>query len=410
VFLLIRLAWRNLWRQRRRTLITANAMAIGLAFSLTLLSLMDGVYGLMFEMVVTGTMGHAQIHDPDYPQQKVMWETIGDAGALVDELQGRPEVAQVAPRLYGSALLGFGEYAEGGQLFGIAPQRETAITGLAGKVAEGRFLEDGAPKEILLGQDLAAGLGAGLGDEVLAVSQAADGSTANDLYTVVGLMETGSVLLDRTGVWMGLADLQAFFAQEGQVHEIVLIAPSIESFDAMVDGCSAATDARGLQLRSWREVNYQMAQMMDMSDAFNAMFLMFILGAAALGVLNTMLMAVFERTRELGVIRALGMGPAQMVLLVLWETFALTLVACAIGLPVGLAGVAYLVYHGLDLTGVMAGFSMMGMNFNTYWMGEFHLGKVLATVAGLFFISFGAALWPALRAARLRPVDAMRQE
>lgn len=410
MFLLIRLAWRNLWRNRRRTLITASTMAIGLAFSLTLLSLMDGVYGLMFEMVVTGTMGHAQIHDPDYPQQKVMWETIGEAGLLVDELDARPQVDRVGPRLYGSALLGFGEHAEGGQLFGIDPEREAAITGLADKVIEGRFLAGDARGELMLGQELAHNLDAGLGDEVLAVSQAADGSTANDLYTVVGILETGSVMLDRTGAWMNLADLQLFLALPSQVHEILLIAPTMEGIDAMMDACAATTEARGLQLRSWRDVNYQMAQMMDMSDAFNAMFLFFILGAAALGVLNTMLMSVFERTRELGVIRALGMGPRQMVMLVMWETFALTAVACVFGVPVGLAGVAYLVYHGLDLSGVMDGFSMMGMNFNTQWMGEFHLSKVLATVAGLFLISFGAAIWPALRAARLEPVDAMRQE
>ncbi len=407
--LLARLAWRNLWRHRRRTVITGLAMAIGLVAGMATVTLMDGVYVLMFDLMITRNMGHAQLHDPEYPRQRSMWETIDDAGPLVEELRAKPEVVEVAPRLFGAALLGAGEEAAGAQLFGIEPDREDAVSGRAGDVVEGRLPAAGG-LEIALGRELAGTLEVGLGDEVVAVAQGADGATANELFQVVGLLETGSVALDRGGAWLQLADLQAFLVLPGQVHEIVAVTDERDAVAGLVAACAPAAEARGLQLRSWREVNPQMAAMMDMGGVFTAIFTLFIMAAAALSVLNTMLMSVFERTRELGVIRALGMGPLQMVQLVIYETVALTVVSCLIGLPVAAAVVAYLVIHGLDLSGVMGGFSMMGMRFNTLYMGELDVPKLLATVAGLFVIALAAALWPAARAARLRPVDAMQQE
>jgi putative ABC transport system permease protein len=408
--LLIRLAWRNLWRHRRRTLITTSAMAIGLVFGMATVSLMDGVYTLMFRMMITDTVGHAQLHDPDYPGTRPIWETIGEADAVVAELEALQQVEQVAPRLYGAALLGAGELASGARLFGVDPRREDAVTGIGAKTAEGSFEAIAGPLNIALGVDLAADLGVGLGDEVVAVGQAADGSTANDLFTVVALLETGSVALDRGGAWLSLGGLQQFMTLPGQVHEVVAVASRRDAIPTMLDACVPTVERHGLLLRSWREVNPQMAQMIDMSDVFTAIFTLMILGAAALGVLNTMLMSVFERTRELGVFRALGMRPDQMVALVLVESAALAVVATAIGVPVGLALVGYLSVVGMDLSSMMSGFSMMGMNFNTVWMGELHPHKMALTVLGLFVITLGAAVWPAVRAARLRPVEAMRQE
>ncbi len=408
--LLLRLAWRNLWRHRRRTLITANAMAIGLVFGMATVSLMDGVYTLMFRMMITDTIGHAQLHDPDYPGTRPIWETIGDSDVVVSELEGLEQVDQVAPRLFGAALLGAGELSSGAQLFGVDPDREDAVTGIGAKATEGSFDAITAERSIALGADLAADLGVGLGDEVVAVGQAADGSTANDLFTVVALLETGSVALDRGGAWLRLSELQRFMVLPGQVHEVVAVAPGRDAIPTMLDACGPTVERRGLLLRSWRDVNPQMGQMIDMSDVFTGLFAFMILGAAALGVLNTMLMSVFERTRELGVFRALGMRPDQMVALVLVESAALAVVATAIGAPVGLALVGYLSVVGMDLSSMMSGFSMMGMNFNTVWMGELHPHKMALTVLGLFVITLGAAVWPAVRAARLKPVDAMRQE
>ncbi len=426
--LLIRIAWRNIWRQKRRTLITVGAMAIGLAFCMSILALTDGVYRDLFDLVVTENLGHAQVHDPDYPKKRAIWETIDDADGLVEDLEAEPTVSLVSARVFGYALLGFEDRAVGAQLIGVDPLREHGMTAIGDKVTDGRFLAQAAGREMVLGNGLADRLKLALGDEVVAVTQAADGSTGNDLYTVVGIFESGSVVKDRSGAYLHATDARELLALEGQSHEIALRAVDRDSIEPMLAACGPRVESHGSEgseetdealekqestgptLRHWGEINPQMFQMMEMADASSVILLFVIFGVAALGILNTMLMSVFERTKELGVIRALGLRPRQMVALVMWETAALVVVALVIGVPIGLGLDAYLVFHGLDLSAVMEGTTVLGVDYDPLLMGEFQVGRVVETVVGLFVISFLAALWPAIRAARLKPVEAMRQE
>ncbi len=405
-----RIGWRNLWRHRRRTLITASAMAFGLAFCMGMVAMVDAIYTDLFDLVVGDNLGHAQLHHPEYPKQRAMWETIEDAGGVVAELEALPEVERATPRLFGYGLAGLADDSRGAQLIGVDPAREAAMTKLDTKLVQGRHLGDAAAHEAVIGIKLAEKLDAGLGDEVVVVTQAADGSTGNDLYTVVGIVETGQVAIDRAGIYLHLADVQELLVLPGQAHEISLVAPDAEGIDAMLAAVAGLAEARGLLARSWGEINPQMAQMMELSDASSGIMMFFIFGVAALGILNTMLMSVFERTKELGVIRALGLRPFGLFRLVMWETGALTAVACGIGLPLGAALIAYLMLHGLDLSAVATESTVMGVKWNPVMGAELHLDKQLQLVVGLFVISFVAALWPAIRAARLRPVEAMRQE
>ncbi len=408
--LLTRLAWRNIWRQRRRTLITAGAMAIGVAFCMAMMALIDGVYADLFDLAVGENLGHAQVHDPDYPGKRAIWESMPDAGSLLAQLDAEPTVVSVTPRVYGHGLIAFTDEAYGAQLIGVDPSREDALTRAVDKIVAGRYLAEAPANEVVLGVGLAERLEVQPGGEVVVVTQAADGSTGNDLFTVVGLLESGSVIQDRGGAWLHLADSQDLLVMPDQVHEIALQAEDRASIAPMLSALEPTTGEHGLLLRSWREINPQLAQMMEMAGASSGIFLFIVFGIAALGVLNTMLMSVFERTRELGVIQALGLRPRQLVALVILETFALTAVAAAVGVPIGLGLDAWLVLYGLDLTAVLDEYSVIGVAYDPVMMGEFHADKVVQTVFGLFVISGLAAIWPAIRAARLRPVEAMRQE
>lgn len=410
MFLLARIGWRNIWRQPRRTMITVGAMAIGVMFCLTMIALTDGIYSDLFDRIVTRSLGHAQVHHPEYPKKRAMWETVTDADELLAELEALPDVQHATARLFGYALLGFEDRSTGSQLIGVVPGSETAMTSLADRVVEGSYLSDTPSRELVMGEGLARKLRLSIGDEVVAVTQAADGSTGNDLYTVVGIFKTGSVILDRSASYTHMEDLRELLVLPGQAHEIALQAASREVIDPMIAAAGPISEAHGGQVRSWALVSPQLAQMMEMADASGIIMMVFIFSLAALGILNTMLMSVFERTKELGVIRALGLRPRQMVTLVMFESFALATVACLVGVPLGLAGDAYLVFHGLDMSGLMEGYSILGVNYEPLWMGEFNADKVVQVVIGLFVISFMAAIWPAIRVARLKPVDAMRQE
>lgn len=408
--LLVRLAWRNIWRNRRRTLITVSAMAFGLAFCMGMVAYLDGFMTDLFRVMVSESLGHVQIHQRDYPAQRVPYHAIGDGGALLQRLDALAGARQVAPRVHGAALLGAPTTSAGAMLAGVDPLREAALTRLDRKIVAGRPLANEPRNEIIVGHRLAKKLKIGVGAELVAVTQAVDGSLGNELFRVVGLFKSDNVAQDRGGAFVHLRDAQTLLGLTDQLHEIAITAVDTSAIDALAALARGQVADPGLLVRTWYQVNPQLAQMLQLGDASLFFLLVIIFGVSGIGVLNTMLMSVLERSKELGVVSALGLRPWQLVALVLCETLALSLVATAVGVPLGLGLDAYLVWHGLDLSAVMTDLSMMGSTFDPVMHGEFHLDRVVAIVAGLFAITLLAALWPALRAARLRPAVAMRAE
>ena len=219
---LLKIAWRNLYRQGRRTVITATAMSVGAGLCIAATALTDGMYVDMFDSMVTQNTGHVQIHAPEYPAQKSIYETLDEAKTLAT-LDGLPEESHLqaaAPRTYGFALLSSKEKASGGQIRGVLPAREKQVTDLQSDLKSGVYLEDEANGGILLGDGLADTLKVKVGDEVVAVTQAADGSLGNALYTVVGTFHSGNTMLDRGGALLHIRDLQELLALPGQIHEV----------------------------------------------------------------------------------------------------------------------------------------------------------------------------------------------
>ncbi len=417
--MLMRIAWRNIWRQKRRTLITAAAMGSGVACCMAMIVWADGMYVDAFELMVSESIGHVQIHHPDYPTSKAIFDTIEDGDELVRRLDALPETTAVSGRALGFALLGTDDRgpdrpqkSAGAQIVGVVPEDEAALTQLADKVEEGRYLSSGPSKEILLGVDLAETMLAEPGDEIVAVTQAADGSMGNDLYTVAGIVRTGNLVQDRSGAFLHLDDARELLVLGPALHEIALLAEDKDAVAAMHDAALSELGETDLLVQSWQEINPMLVQWLGLQDLGNGILLMMVFAVAALGILNTMLMSVFERTKELGVIRALGLRPTQMVSLILLETLALVAVAGGIGLTAGLLLDWYLVVYGFDY-GIFFGardFSFAGINFPTLVYGDFRWMPIVQIMVGLLVTSLLVAIWPAIRAARLKPVVAMRQE
>ena len=405
--LILKLAWRNIWRHRRRSLITAAAMSVGIALTISMMALQTGMFSQVFHILVEKQIGHVQIHAKAYPKKKALYDTIPNAPARIKQLSQLQPVRAVSGRLYGFALLGAGDEAGGARLTGILPAAEDHLTGLAANVVAGRYLSDKPAGELLLGHQLAEDLKVKLGDEVVVVTQAADGSMGNALLHVSGLFKTGASALDRGGAFIHLKDAEELFALEDQVHEIAILGAGREQVPELVAAVKKAVSDPALLVRSWAEISPEAKQMLEMQDASSFILIFLIFGVAGLGILNTMLMSVFERTRELGVLISLGFKPRQVIALILSETVLLTCLSAVIGVSLGLLLDAYLVLHGLDL-GMQEGFSMSGIQFGSTLKGQFELSAVFITLVGLFLIAVLSSIWPAVRAARLRPVQAMQ--
>ena len=404
-------AWRNLWRHKRRSLITAFAMAIGVALCMSMICWSDGMFEEMFKVMVEQQLGHVQVHHPDYPKKGLVFDSLPNREALLERIDSLKGTVAASANIDGFALLGGTTRSAGGRLVGIDPARHRMVSSVHERVTEGEFLSDDAANEIIIGYQLAKEIEVGLGDEVVAVTQATDGSMGNDLYTVVGLFRTGDVGMDQSGGFIHIQDAENLLALEDQAHGITVLTDSAENVESYTETLRAAVGTDTVQVQAWWEASPITAQMMSMSDSMAVFLLLIVFAVAAFGVVNTMMMSVFERTREMGVLRALGLRKGKLVWLVVFESFFLAALAASIGLVIGGLLDWYLIVYGIDFTSSMPeGFAWEGVVFDPVMKGTLRVNGVVLPAMAVFVVSILASLWPAWRATRLQPVTAIREE
>jgi len=407
MMLLISVAWRNLWRHTRRSLITAGAMAVGVALCMALVAFQDGTFSSLFDVMVEQQLGHVQIHHPDYPSGRVMHDTIGDAEETIEAIDAIEGTEAVSPRLNGFALVGGEKKSTGAMLVGVDPARMNFP--LDERIERGDFLTE--PGQILLGEKLADDIAVELGDVVVVVTQSADGSLGNAVFDVVGLYRTGNTQMDRSGGYLHLSDLQDLLVLPDQVHQVTALTTDPERIEGYAQRLESAVGGDDVEVQPWWDASPQTAQIMASRDVSVYIILGIVFGAAAFGVLNTMMMSVFERTRELGVLRALGIRAGRLVTLIVVESVFLAGLSTAMGLLLGAGLDYYVVTVGFDMTeSVGDGFSFGGVTLDPVIKGVVRPGPIVEIVVAVFVVSVVASLLPAIRAANLRPVEAIRSE
>ena len=405
------LGWRNLRRNPLRSLITIGGVASGYAVLMFLISLTEGMLDQMLNNGTDLLVGHVQIQHQDYLPDRDLYETLGgsegtDWRALMERLLREPEVVAATARIHASGLASTGEYSAGVAIVGIDPVREAEVSGLQGQ---------GTPRNLkgrglLLGNTLKQELVSGEGTEIALVTQAADGTIGNDLYRDRGTHDTGMALLDRSLTLVHLTDLQDLLAlAPGRVHEIALKLRDPGAAEAVAARVNdSAILPPGAVARSWRSLLPTLSDYLDMATASYVFMIGLVALFAALGVLNTMLMSVFERIRELGMLSALGMRPAWVVLTVLSESLALAVAGLGVGLALGSLLVWHLSSTGLDLRSWMGEISMLETRMDPVIPVVWSWNAVWWPAAGLVLASVAASLLPALRAAFVDPVLAIR--
>ena len=400
-------AIRNVQRNSHRSLVTIGAMAFAGMIMILYASLMEGLFLSTERNALSMNLGEIQIHAQGYRDDPDLYTKMDHAAETVRQLQSNG--LNAAPRLFGFALAAAGSSSAGVQLRGVSVELEAQVTQLHQHVERGAWLSRDDAYGVVLGRKLARTLAVDLGDEVVIVSQAADGSMANDLYKVRGIIKAVGEEIDRGGFFMLDSSFRDLMGLTEGVHEIVLTrrdrAQAIEQASKVV-----ATLTPNYEVLDWRQLSPLIAELIDMSDIHIYIMLIITYIAVAMVVLNAMLMSVFERIREFGVMKAIGFGPIQLFGLVYMETLIQVLLAVVIAFVFGLPVSLYFESNGIDLTQFISGMSFGGIAFDPIWRAELTQRSLAAPLVTLFIMAMIAVLYPAFKAAVIRPVKAIHYQ
>jgi len=396
------MAWRNVWRNTRRSLVTIAAASLALFVLIHYAGLVTGYIEGMERNLVEREMGDAQIHAAGFRDDPSLYERIEDPVALLAKLDQAGYAASA--RLLGGGLAAAGDTSAGVMFRGIDVERDGRVSTIGQHVAEGQWLDPADPKGVVIGRRLARTLNVKQGAEVVVLSQAADGSMANDVFIVRGVLKAVGEGVDRAGMYMIDATFRELMVVPDGAHQVIVRKP------ATVPLATAAAQLRaltpGLDTKSWRELSPTLASMFD--SARGVMIFMFMIVYAAIGILllNAMLMAVFERIREFGVLKALGAGPGAVFRMIFYETYIQVGIAILVGTALSVPGLWYLTQYGID-TGRMGGMTIHGVAWDPVWRASVSTSTYSGPIVTLIVIVSLAALYPAFKAAWVRPVQAM---
>ncbi len=354
--------------------------------------------------VVAMNMGDIQIHAPGYRDDPDLYTRIENARQLVAKIE--KQGFRAARRVYAYGLLAANLASSGVQLRGIDLKQEMQVTQLYKHVSSGQWLDEGDAKGVVLGKKLAGTLGVEIGDELVFVGQSADGYMADELFRVRGILKSVSDGIDRMGVFMPMQTLRDLMDIPEGAHEIIVLRTD-RTTDLEVETAKVAALAPGLEVKNWKQLMPVVARMVETADAQTLVMLVIFYIAVATVVLNAMLMNVFERIHEFGIMKALGVSPWQLVGLVFAETLVMALLAAIVGLASGWWISDYYHHHGIDMSALAGSITYGGIAFDPVWYSFVTSDALIYPVVFLLLMALIAVIYPAGKAALLSPVKAI---
>ncbi len=401
------MAWRNVWRNTRRSGVTIAAMTFSLFMMICVTSFYEGMLKKMEAKITDVEIGDIQIHDPSYRNNPSIYNSMAASTNVADKLESIDY--QTAERLLGSGLVASDETSSGAAIFGLSLNDDADVSLVFERISDGDWLSESDPHGVVVGRLLARSLSVSVGDELVLLSQAYDGSMANDLFTVRGILSSISEVTDRGGVFMLDSTFRDFYALEGGAHRLVVKRPKGVELDQALIDVKLATANQELEVKSWRELSPILASMIDSALQLIQVGFLIIYLAVVILLLNAMLMAVFERVREFGILKAIGVGPASVLSLILLEGAIQALVAIVLAFLLCIPALWFLTDVGINMT-LLSGVSVMGLSFDPIWTGVVTARTIYMPLTTMLVIVVLGVLYPALKAARITPLEAIHHQ
>jgi putative ABC transport system permease protein len=403
--MLLKISWRNIWRNRQRSVIMILAITAGLWGGLFAAALAMGLIDQRFRTGIEQEFSHVQIHNPEFLKENNPKYFIDISPEIFDRLRDDQHVQAFSGRTLVNGMIATANQTKGINIMGIDPDQEAETTSLDQNLIEGNYLDETVRNPVLIGRSLAESMKAGVGSRVVLTFQDLDNELVSVACRINGIFQTANTMFDESNIYMLQSDLNELLGDENIVNQIAIVLEDYRESDSFVEGLR--TVYPDLTIRTWAEISPQLSLYYQMGMTMFLIILIIILMALAFGLLNTMLMSVFERIRELGMLMSIGMSKRRVFLMIVFETIFLTITGAIVGMLVGVTTIKMVSKNGINLA-PLGGDTLQDFGFEPV-IYPFLDGSLIVYLTLLIILTaLLTGIYPALKAIRLQPAEAVR--
>lgn len=403
--MLIKIAWRNIWRSKKRSAIIIASIIIGLWAGVFLIAFYNGMIEQRVRTAITQEISHIQIHHTEFNKDYDPKYTIQNSGAIYDSIKNIPDVKSLAARMIFMGMISSASGNSGIKLLGIYPDQEQSVTGLKDKLIQGNYFDSGRTNQMLIGERLIKKLKLNLGSKAILTFQDKEGNLASSAFKIKGVYKTSNSPYDEKYVFVRVHDLDLLAGLPGEIHEIAILLRSNNSLNAIQT--SLQRKFPDVLIENWMQISPEIGLTVSVSDQMVFIYLGIILLALAFGIINTMMMSVLERTRELGMLMALGMNKLRVFIMIILETLFLVLVGSPAGIVLGLITTKITHNTGIQFKAYKEVYANFGYNDIIY--PELAVKQFITIVLLVLITAIISGIFPARRALKLKPVESIRK-
>ena len=401
---LIKIAWRNVWRNKIRSGVVIISIVLGIWAGLFVMAMTLGLNEQRMNGAISTYLSHVQVHDAQYSKEQNINYYIQNKEKILNKIESDNNIKAYAKRTIVTAMAANSNGSYGVQIVGINPAEEKKLTSISDKLIEGTYLNKFKRNPIIIGNALADKLNLNLRSKIVITLQDINSNIVSTSFRVEGIFKTSSSMFDEATLFVKMDDLEQITGLSGQIHEIAILANSIDNTEKIKSNLNK--DILGSKAETWSDIAPELGYANEMMSRFIYIFMGIIFLALAFSIINTMLMAVLERKKELGMLMSVGMNKSRIFSMITLETLFISALATPIGMLLSFWTISYFGEVGIDLSIVAKGLESLGIGTRIY---TFLPRQLYINITFLsLLVTFVSALFPARRALKLNPVEAIK--
>lgn len=401
------LTWRNIWRNKVRSLVVIIALALGICAGVFSTTFMKGMVDQRIQQAISNEISHIQIHRQNFREESSIQLYMNNSPAIIDKIENIEHVRGASQRIIIQSMIASAETSSGVRIMGVYPDKEKEVTKLSTELVEGEYFE-GVPKNpVVIGKKLAEKLNVKLHSKIVVTLQDMDKNITAGAFRIAGIYETSNSTYDEMNVFVRYGDLSRLLnLPEGASHEIAVLVDDNEMVASVMQEVENLVG--DYEVLNWKKISPEMSYMTEVMDLYTYIFIIIILLALLFGIINTMLMVILERVKEIGMLMAVGMNKLRIFYMIMVETVQLSLVGGIIGIVVGGLISAYFETHAINLSMFAEGISEIGYSSMVYCSLETEM--LITVTLMVVFTGIIASIYPAFKALKYDPAEALRIE